>query len=263
MFKIEDLLSKTLKTYVCVFDKNSIRYSSKNISLPLQPESLLDSNFWELLYTYVHSEDIPKVTENLFKLKAGKLANDKVSFIYRIVYDEKLYYIQCHLTTLEEKGEQLYAVLNVDITDQIKEKEDELHYEQERFSALASKAPIGIFQLDTTGSFVYCNNEFSRITNKNLEDLKGESLLSLIRADYLNEVSKNIQKAFTPVNSSYESGEFQAWCITDKEEKLINFKYNPLINGRFRGIICIAQDMTSSYRLYEHLQCMTKIPMPV
>lgn len=263
MFNIEELLSESLKTYVFVFDKDNIRYSSTAINLPLQTKSFLDSNFWELLYTYVHPEDILKVIDNLVRLRTGKQTEEKISFIYRIIVETNLYYIQCHLSTIKEKEERLYVVLNIDITEQMIEKDAELHYEQERFSALASKAPVGIFQLDTTGSFVYCNNEFAKISGGSLEELKGESLLSFVRADDFNNVSNEMKTAFTLTDDGYPSGEFQSWCVDKKGcEKLISFKYNPLINGRFRGIIGIAQDMTSSYRLHEHLQNMTNIPLP-
>lgn len=256
-------LANTFKSYLVIFDNNSIKYSSSSLLEYFKITNLLDSNFWKTIYTYVHEEDIPKIVDQIIKLKTNDFKNGTIRFTYRILYQNNLIHIQCLLSAIEEKGKILYTALNTDITEALKEKEDELHYEQERFNALSSEVPVGVWQTNLEGEIVYANSQFLNIFQSSLESVIGKPITSFIQQKEYHKIKDEFEKAYFPTHGEYPSGGFRCWAVTEnKQDIFIHFKYTPLINGRFRGLVGTVADKTHKYVLQEALDQIKPLACP-
>ena len=111
----------------------------------------------------------------------------------------------------------------------------------ERYRAIVEASIDGIYQVDTSGKFIYVNDSFAAILGYKPEDLVGKYVADILSGEVLPKVMAMVKAALSGENVRDEIPVKHK----DGHEILVGFNIAPLhVNGETIGLTGVIQDIT-------------------
>ncbi|MBL7961310.1 PAS domain S-box protein [bacterium] len=140
-----------------------------------------------------------------------------------------------------------YAGIVIDVTDK-KETEQKLKESEHRYSELVKNAHDAIYTLSTDGLMTSVNPAFELITGWSAAERMGRSFSDIIHPEDLAILKKASDQAIRGDTSPA----FEIRILRKDDQYLIvEFTVSPLRNGKVKGILGIARDVTERKKLEE------------
>jgi len=115
----------------------------------------------------------------------------------------------------------------------------------ERFRAIVEASPDGIYQVDTSGKFIYINKAFANILGYKPGDLLGKHVAVLLNREVLPKVMTMVKAAFSGENVRDEI----PIKHKDGREVVVGFNIAPLcVSGEMIGLTGVIRDLTERKR---------------
>jgi PAS domain S-box-containing protein len=173
--------------------------------------------------------------------------------IYNTVVEKDEKYFEIFLTNLKRKNGEIHGVLGLikDVTEDMKWKE-ELAVQKIYFSQLFENSPQAIVVLDSQGKIVNINNEFEKLFQYRIEEVKGIDIKELI-------VPPDDYEASSAILEKVSKGEIaKIECIRNRKDGLkvnVNVLYYPVSLGDDKvGLYAIYTDITSRKQHEEQIK---------
>lgn len=218
-YELNELLLNSIETKVAAFDSNgdiiAVNRAMEELCLDnniFRGPQLID-NFFS---SYVGTTDNSKFLENRDVLNNVKQVfngnMNKYSFEYYYIQDFKKYW---YLLTVKSLENGLGGVASYTDITRLKELEESLVKNEERYKNLLEILPVGIFVHDRDG-VVYCNQSALKLLElENQGDILGQPLLNFVDLDYkIQFISR-----FTEGKSQFISGVKEIF-VNSKNEKI-------------------------------------------
>lgn len=218
-YELNELLLNSIETKVAAFDNNgdiiAVNRAMEELCLDnniFRGPQLID-NFFS---SYVGTTDNSKFLENRDVLNNVKQVfngnMNKYSFEYYYIQDFKKYW---YLLTVKSLENGLGGVASYTDITRLKELEESLVKNEERYKNLLEILPVGIFVHDRDG-VVYCNQSALKLLElENQGDILGQPLLNFVDLDYkIQFISR-----FTEGKSQFISGVKEIF-VNSKNEKI-------------------------------------------
>lgn len=218
-YELNELLLNSIETKVAAFDSNgdiiAVNRAMEELCLDnniFRGPQLID-NFFS---SYVGTTDNTKFLENRDVLNNVKQVfngnMNKYSFEYYYIQDFKKYW---YLLTVKSLENGLGGVASYTDITRLKELEESLVKNEERYKNLLEILPVGIFVHDRNG-VVYCNQSALKLLElENQGDILGQPLLNFVDLDYkIQFISR-----FNEGKSQFISGVKEVF-VNSKNEKI-------------------------------------------
>ena len=136
--------------------------------------------------------------------------------------------------------------------------ERELRASEQRFTRLATRAPVGIFMTDAAGSFTFVNHHYLQITGVAAEHALGQGWIRVLHADDRVRVVHEWSRAAEAGTAFH--GEHRV-LRPDGELRWVTANAEPLesTDGQFAGYIGSVTDITERKRIEQRLQELTTV----
>lgn len=175
-------LIDSIKDIFVSFDENLI-YTEWNKAAEITGftrEQAIGKSFYELFPSYKDSQLDQFYKEVMKTKKSGK-------FINELLINDKIYYFERYAYPLENGGISMFIY---DITER-KLIEKALIESNERFKSLADSSPVGIFQADINGEYIYTNKRWQEIFGMSFNESLGSKWKLNIYPEDVSEVYNN------------------------------------------------------------------------
>ncbi|EQB89700.1 PAS domain S-box-containing protein [Clostridium punense] len=218
-YELNELLLNSIETKVAAFDSNgdiiAVNRAMEELCLDnniFRGPQLIDNFFSSYVGTTDNSKFLQNrdVLNNVKQVFNGNM--NKYSFEYYYIQDFKKYW---YLLTVKSLENGLGGVASYTDITRLKELEESLVKNEERYKNLLEILPVGIFVHDKNG-VVYCNQSALKLLElENPGDILGQPLLNFVDLDYkIQFISR-----FTEGKSQFISGVKEVF-VNSKNEKI-------------------------------------------
>lgn len=218
-YELNELLLNSIETKVAAFDSNgdiiAVNRAMEELCLDnniFRGPQLIDNFFSSYVGTTDNSKFLQNrdVLNNVKQVFNGNM--NKYSFEYYYIQDFKKYW---YLLTVKSLENGLGGVASYTDITRLKELEESLVKNEERYKNLLEILPVGIFVHDKNG-VVYCNQSALKLLElENPGDILGQPLLNFVDLDYkIQFISR-----FTEGKSQFISGVKEIF-VNSKNEKI-------------------------------------------
>lgn len=198
----------------------------------------------------VHPEDL-----EAFELAAASMtANGKVDGEFRVMRGDGSYF-HAHVTMVgisDPRGAAAgYFCFMKDVSDR-RQAQEMVRESMQRFQALATLAPVGIFQADMNGQCTYANDHWLKLAGMQVNEAMGEGWVMALHPEDLVRVGSEWNRAAL-------SGEsFRTECRYRRSDGSVSHvlvRADPVRgpDGVVRSYLGTVTDITESKRAYERL----------
>ena len=127
-----------------------------------------------------HPEDLEADLELVGQVLAGEIETYDMEKRYFHADGHVVWILLSVSLVRDDQGEPVHFVAQIQDITARKQAEEELRSSEQRFRALASAAPVGIFEIDAAGDGVYVNERWCELAGRSAQDAYGKGWVDAV-----------------------------------------------------------------------------------
>ncbi|RKX17923.1 MAG: hypothetical protein DRP35_10115, partial [Candidatus Zixiibacteriota bacterium] len=242
------LLAENSTDGIALFENDELVYMSPSYTKILG--DYLEINRIEEMFDYIHPDDLPKIKQQVKKIKAEKVERDISQYRIRKSDGSYAWFEDIIHSEFNERGNQIRVILNSrDITKRI-EAQDELKEKEKQLEMLLTNMSDFLFLIDKDGIIKYTTPYTLNYFGYDETGISGKSFFEFI---YPPDLERLIQDFSQAVNE--KSIGRKAYRVVRKDSSFfwMEINGNSIENGHLEFVI-VGRDITERIKIQEQLK---------